>query len=115
MIFLSRECIYVPKCNGNRKLKAEEQVKFSVRAMTGVDEEKLTTLFSYSDDEKKIVIEPKVIDTFCNQVTKVWGVSDGTKDIETAREFVRLPNVYDYITETVAFIKKGLPEEDLKN
>ena len=118
MIFLARKSIYIPKCNGNRELPADEQVRFDVRAMTGEEEERLTTMMSYIEDAKKVLLEPKVIETFLGQVDKVYNVyADEAKKhpVETAKEFIKLPGTYEYITETVAYIRRGLTEAELKN
>ena len=118
MIFLAKRNLYIPECNGNRELPADEQVRFDVRAMTGEEEERYTTLLSYVEDSKKILLEPKIIETFLGQVDKVYNVySDEAKKqpVETAKDFIKLPGTYEYITETVAFIRKGLTETELKN
>jgi len=118
MVFLTRSAMYVPKCNGNRDLPIDEQVRFQVRAMTGTEEEKLSTLFAYTDNATKMVMEPKAIETFLSQVDEVkgvWADKEKKQPIATAAEFVKLPGTYEYITECVAFIRRGLEEKELKN
>lgn len=118
MIFLSKEATYIPKCNGNRDLPDAEQVKFDVRAMTGEEEEKLSSVITTARDGalQKIIIEPKAVPLFENQVSKVYGVyKEKNIPVTEAKEFTKLPGTYEYITETVAFIRNGLTEDDIKN
>ena len=118
MIFLSKQATYIPQCCGNKDLPEDEQVKFHVRAMSGAEEEKYTMIFSSvkDGDVQKMMIEPKAVALFEGQVDKVEGVFDGDKKpVTTAKEFTKLPGTYEYITETVAFIRNGLTEQDLKN
>ena len=120
MIFLQKSCVYIPKCNGNRDLPEKEQVRFDVHAMTGTEEEKFTLMYSsvQEDGKQKLLIEPKAVAMFCSQVDGVHGVySDERKKnaITEAKEFADLPDTYEYITETVAFIRNGLTESEIKN
>lgn len=118
MIFLSREATYIPKCNGNRDLPDAEQVKFDVRAMTGEEEEKLSSVITTARDGalQKIIIEPKAVPLFESQVSKVYGVyRDKNIAITDPTEFAKCPGTYEYITETVAFIRSGLTETEVKN
>jgi len=120
MIFLSKSCLYIPKCNGNEKLPDKEQVKFDVHALTGEEEEKFTLMFSSmtEDGKQKLVIEPKAVAMFKSQVDRVYGVykdAKGKEAVTDAADFVGLPNTYEYITETVAFIRNGMTEQELKN
>lgn len=118
MIFLSKQARYIPRCNWNRDLPEDEQVQFDCHAMTGAEEEKFTMIFSSvkDGDNQKLLIEPKAVALFESQVDKVYNVfGDDKKPITTAKEFVKLPGTYEYITETVAFIRNGLTEQDVKN
>ena len=118
MIFLSRKITYVPKCRGNRDLPENEQIKFDAHAMTGEEEERLTTIVYRTtiDGESVLKVDAKVIDTFISQVDKVYNAFDeNKKPILTSAEFVKLPGSYEYVTEMVAFIKSGLKDEEIKN
>jgi hypothetical protein len=120
MIFLSKTATYIPHCCGNKDLPEDEQVRFDVHAMTGAEEEKFTMIFSSvkDGDVQKLIVEPKAVALFKNQVDCVHGVYTDEKrknPVTTADEFIKLPGTYEYITETVAFIRNGLTESEVKN
>jgi hypothetical protein len=120
MIFLSKHATYIPKCRGNRELSAEDQVRFDIHAMTGDEEERLV-LMAYKtveDGKESVVIDYKIKETFLSQVDRVYGVYKDEarrEEVTTANEFMKLPDTYEYITETVAYIKRGLEEKEIKN
>ena len=118
MIVLSKRTKYTPKCKGNRDLPAGEQVAFDIRGLSGEEEERFSmNVSSINDGEtQKLLIEPKAVPMFVNQVEHVYGVVDEKgKPVTDPAEFVKMFDTYEYITETVAYIRQGLPEEDLKN
>ena len=118
MIILTKKAKYIPRCKGNRDLSENEQVAFDVRGLSGEEEEKFTMNFSSVTDGgvQKLLIEPKAIALFKSQVEHVYNVQDEKKkDVTDAADFVKLFDVYEYITETVAFIRTGLTEQDSKN
>jgi len=120
MIFLSKHATYIPKCNGNRVLPADEQVRFDIHAMTGEEEERLVMMFYKTNEDGKdaLVVDYKVKEVFLSQVDRVYGVykDEARREaVTTAADFLKLPGTYEYISETVAFIKNGLEEIELKN
>jgi len=120
MIFLSKHATYIPKCNGNRVLPADDQVRFDIHAMTGEEEERLVMMFYKTNEDGKdaLVVDYKVKEAFLSQVDRVYGVykDEARREaVTTAADFLKLPGTYEYISETVAFIKNGLEEIELKN
>ena len=123
-IFLNKKIIYVPKCNGNRELPIADQIRFDAHAMTGEEEERLTTMYAIVEDsgkrQKKMIVDIQTMATFLSQVDFVHGAytdEERKNAVTTAKEFAALPGTYEYISEFVAFIKGKLSpdEKEIKN
>ena len=120
-VSLAKELTYIPKWNGNRKLKKEEQVVVTYRYMTSQEEEELSVItpkYKIGDKsgESEIEIKPKSIEVWDKCVIRVSGLVDEKDTPITEPAKVRaIPGIYELVTEVVAEIRKGFTGEEEKN
>ena len=121
---ISREDTYVPRWRGNDTLKEDEQIKITFHYMTADQEERYTKFKPIYRgtaidklQEVEMSIETHANDIWDGCVTKVSGLFDDEtkKEITNPVEVRKIPGIYGLITETVAFIKRGIEEIDEKN
>lgn len=114
---VSREETYIPKWNGNDKLKADEQIRVTYKLMTPEQEEQWSTLyFRRDDDDFRMDVETHANAIWKECVVKVEGLLDENgKMLSKAAEVLKVPGIYGLVTEVVAQIKRGITEEERKN
>lgn len=115
---IARQDTYVPRWRGNRDLPESEQVKVHYHYMTAEQEERFSTIYMHRDEDESMSMK---VETHANevwlecvdQVLGLYGEDD--KPITAPKDVLKIPGVYELITEVVGVIKKGLTEADEKN
>ncbi len=112
---------FVPKFNGNRKLKGENQIVVTYRYMTSEEEERFTHIvprYSSKDSDKvEVDVKTNANDIWDACVIKIVGLKDKAtgNPITDPKKVREIKGIYALITEVVAEIKKGFTEAELKN
>ena len=114
---VTRQETYIPKWNGNDKLKADEQIRVTYKLMTAEQEEQWSTLyFRRDDDDFRMDVETHANAIWKECVVRVEGLRDeNDKPITKPEDVLKVPGIYGLVTEVVAQIKRGLTEQEIKN
>ena len=120
---IARQDVYIPEWKNNKKLPEAEQVKVEFSYMTAEQEEKFSTIVpKYKGTETSNMNVEVEIHTNANAiwdecVKKVIGLfdEDTGKEITDPKKVRGIPGIYGLITDVVAYIKRGIEEEEVKN
>lgn len=116
-ISIDKVMTYVPKWRGNRDLPEEEQISVVYDLLTCAEEERYSKLHPiYRGGEMEMEYTTNANEIWDLKVRKVNGLFDDKgNEITDPKKVREIGGVYELITEVVAEVKKGIPEQERKN